>query len=87
VLDAGDIEEVVLVVVGQKPVHLRRIHATEGLRDVDRRITDSGKNIHRHTANRERCRSGEREHRDNDGNRTGERGESQAHGLRFGPRT
>ena len=35
VLDAGDVEEVVLVVVRQVPFHLRRIHPAVRLRDVD----------------------------------------------------
>ncbi len=37
VLNAGDVEEVVLVVVGKKALHLAGIHAAIGLRDVDLR--------------------------------------------------
>ena len=37
VLDAGDVEEVVLVVVGDEPFHLRRVHAAVRLGDVDHR--------------------------------------------------
>ena len=36
-LDPRDVEEMVLVVVGQVAFHLRRIHAAIRLRDVDRR--------------------------------------------------
>ena len=37
VVDAGDVEEVVLVIVGEQPFHLRRVHAAVGLGDVDDR--------------------------------------------------
>ena len=37
VVDAADVEEVVLVVVGEQPFHLRRVHAAVGLADVDDR--------------------------------------------------
>ena len=35
VLDAGDVEEVILVVIGEVTFHLRRVHAAVGLGDVD----------------------------------------------------
>ncbi len=38
VIDAGDVEEVILVVVSEVAFHLRRIHAAVGLGHIDRRI-------------------------------------------------
>ena len=35
VIDSGDVQEVILVVIGDEPFHLRRIHAAVRLRDVD----------------------------------------------------
>jgi hypothetical protein len=43
VLDAGDVEEVILVVVGQVAFHLQRVHAAIGLCDVDGRNAQEGK--------------------------------------------
>ena len=48
VIDAGDVEEVILVVVSEIAFHLRRIHAAVRLRDVDGRIADLRKDIDRH---------------------------------------
>ena len=79
-LDAGDIEEVVLVVIRQEPVHLRRVHAAVRLGDVDRGIADGRKNINRHAPHRENGGGRERHHRNDDGDRTGEGGKGQAHG-------
>ena len=42
-LDAVDVEEVVLVVVGDVALHLRRAHAAVRLRDVDHRQIEMGK--------------------------------------------
>ena len=53
VVDAGDVEEVVLVVVGQKAFHLRRVHAAVGLADVDHRQVQAGEDVDRHLANRQ----------------------------------
>ena len=49
-LDAGDVEEVILVVVGEEPLHLRRVHAAVGLRDVDGRNAQRRKHILGHVA-------------------------------------
>jgi len=48
VFDAGDVQEVVLVVVGQEPFHLLRVHAAVGLGHVDDRRVQVRKNVHRH---------------------------------------
>ena len=41
VVDAVDVEEVVLVVVGDQPFHLRRVHAAVGLGHVDDRQVET----------------------------------------------
>src|SRR4029077_8391212 len=48
VVDAGDVEEVVLVVVGQEPLHLLRVQAAVGLGHVDDRRVQVGKDVDRH---------------------------------------
>src|SRR5437773_1642247 len=45
VLNARDVEEVVLEVVAEKALHLLRIHSTVRLRDVDRRRAQIGEDI------------------------------------------
>src|SRR5204863_9639311 len=40
VINAGDVEEVILVVVRQISFHLLRVHAAVRLRDIDHRIAD-----------------------------------------------
>ena len=52
VLDAGDVEEVVLVVVRQVAFHLRRIHAAVRLRDVDRRRAELREDVDLHLPDR-----------------------------------
>ena len=56
VIDAGDVEEVILVVVGEVAFHLRRVHAAVRLRDVDGRIADLREDIHRHPLHRQERR-------------------------------
>ncbi len=57
VIDAGDVEEVILVVVSQVAFHLRRVHAAVGLRDIDGRIADLRENIDGHALDGERPRT------------------------------
>ncbi len=52
-LDAGDVEEVVLVIEGHVAFHLGGIHAAIGLSHVNRRASDLGKNIDRHALHRQ----------------------------------
>ena len=40
VFDSGDVEEVILVVVREKPFHLRRVHAAVRLRYIDCRVAE-----------------------------------------------
>ena len=74
VVDAGDIEEVILVVVSQVSFHLGRVHAAVRLRDVDGRIADLRKDIDRHAPDREdgAQRNGNQGH--HDGERPTQRG-------------
>ena len=48
VVDAADVEEVVLVVVGEEPFHLRRVHAAVGLADVDHRQVQGREDVDFH---------------------------------------
>ena len=48
VIDARDVEEVVLVVIRQKAFHLLRIHAAVRLGDVNHRRVEIGKNVDGH---------------------------------------
>src|SRR5205807_7658214 len=50
VVDAVDVEEVVLVVVGEQPLHLGRVHAAVGLGDVDDRQVEGGEDVDLGTA-------------------------------------
>jgi len=47
-LDAGDVEEVVLEVVDDEPFHLGRIQAAIGLSDVENRYTEIRKDVAGH---------------------------------------
>ncbi len=55
VLDAGDVQEVVLVKVRQVPFHLCRVHSAVGLGDVDRRHIQRRKDVAAHAIEREEC--------------------------------
>src|SRR5437763_11336095 len=69
VLDARDVEEVILVPRNDEALHLRRIYAAVGLRDVDHRQIEIWKDIHGHA--RQRKSRAERDGDDRDENREG----------------
>ena len=48
VMDAGDVQEMILVVVRQETFHLRRIHAAVGLADINHRQIEAGEDIDGH---------------------------------------
>ena len=48
VIDAGDVEEVILVVVSQVAFHLGRVHAAVRLRHIDGGIAHLREDVHRH---------------------------------------
>ena len=56
VFDAGDVEEMVLVIIDQKPFHLRRVHAAIGLSDINHRDAEVGEYVARHPLNGEKAR-------------------------------
>ena len=66
VLDAGDVEEVILVVVGEIPLHLGWIHTPERLRDIDRRRAKLGKDVRLHPEDGNPGGEHDREHDDQD---------------------
>ena len=80
-LDPVDVEEVVLVVVGDVPFHLRRAHPPVRLRHVDHRQVKIGKDVRPHAAHRKCGGQGDGDHRDEDRDRAPERGTNQPHGL------
>ena len=47
VIDSGDVQEVILVVVREEPFHLRGIHAAVRLSHIDGGVTDLGKSAAR----------------------------------------
>jgi hypothetical protein len=79
VVNAGDVEEVILIIVGEKAFHLCRVHPAIGLRDIDGRIAHLREDVDRHPLNRKyrsKC------HRDQNGDnryRTAERKQDETH--------
>ena len=47
VMDARDIKKLILVIVGEKPLHLGWVHAAVGLGEVDDRQTEVGEDVDR----------------------------------------
>ncbi len=52
-LNARDVEEMILVVIGKESFHLRGSHATIRLRDIDDRIAHLRENIRTHLTERQ----------------------------------
>ena len=71
VIDAGDVEEVILVVVGEVAFHLRGVHAAVGLGDVDGGIADLRKDIDGHALEREDGAERDGDQRHDNGDRSG----------------
>ena len=74
VIDAGDVEEVILVVVGEEAFHLRRVHAAVGLGDVDGRIADLREDVDGHALDGEHGEERDGDQRDDDGDRSAQSG-------------
>jgi hypothetical protein len=72
VLDVGDVEEVVFVEIGQVRLHLRRVHATVGLGDVDRGDSQRRKHVAGHLFHREQGSQRDGENGDDDRQRAAE---------------
>jgi hypothetical protein len=79
-LDAVDVEEVVLVVIGDEPFHLRRAHPAIGLRDVDDREIEIGEDVGPHPADGEPRRQRHGHGGDQDRDRAPQGGANQPHG-------
>ena len=74
VVDAGDVEEVILVVVSQVAFHLGRVHAAVRLRHVDGRIADLRKDIDGHALDGQDGAQGDGDQRHDYGERPAQRG-------------
>ena len=75
VLDAGDVEEVIFVVVGDVALHLGGVHAAEGLGNVDGGDAEWGERIARHALESEGGTEADRDNENEDGPR-GAQGEA-----------
>src|SRR5262249_2417613 len=82
VLDARDIEEVILVIADELPFHLRRRHAREWLNDVDDRHPEVRKDIDRRAPDGETCGQQNRECRHDAGRRAAQRANDEPHDYR-----
>jgi hypothetical protein len=83
-MNAGDVEEVILVVVGQKPFHLGRVHAAVGLAHVDDRQVELWEDVDFHAAvakQREPAADDDANHHDHDGNGMAKRELNGVHGT------
>src|SRR5882724_2196998 len=78
-LNAGDKEEMELVIVSEITLHLRRIHAAKRLRNVNRGNAQRGKNIAGHLAQREDRAKRQSNHRDNNCQRSAQCRLSEVH--------
>ena len=81
VMDAVDVEEVVLVVVGDQPFHLLRVHAAVGLADVDDRQVQGGEDVHLHPAEGQHAGEGDAGDQHHDRDRPAEGGGDRVHRL------
>ena len=79
VIDAGDVEEVILVVISEIAFHLGRVHAAVGLGDVDGGVADLREDIDRHALDGEHGAEGDGEERHDDGDGAGEGREDESH--------
>ena len=79
VLDAGDVEEVILVIVGEVTLHLRRVHAAVRLRDVDRGNAERRKNIARHLSQGQHTSKTDAQNNHQSGDRATHRGGNEVH--------
>ena len=81
-LDARDVQKVILVVVSEVALHLRRVHAAVRLRDVDRRDAQRGEHIARHPLNRHPPAEAQRHHGDDHRKWSAERTADEVHEKR-----
>src|SRR5579884_2643683 len=69
-LNTGNVEEMIFVVIGQVPFHLGRVHSAVRLRDVNRRNAECGKNVLGHLLPREHGNQRHSDHYHDDCERT-----------------
>ena len=69
VMDARDVKKVILVIVGEQPLHLGWVHAAVGLGDVDDRQIQVGEDVDRHPCHGQRTaqHDGYDKHHDREG--------------------
>ena len=79
VIDAGDVEEVILVVVSEVAFHLRGVHAAVGLGDVDGGVADLREDIDGHALEGEDGAEGDGDQRDDDGDGPAEGCQDESH--------
>src|SRR5439155_12129597 len=70
VLNSGDVEEVILEIVGEVTFHLLRVHAAVGLCNVNRGRAEVWKNVHWHASQGKECTERHSYHSHHDGNRS-----------------
>ena len=80
-LDAGDVKEVVFVIEGEEAFHLRGVHATERLGDVDRRDVQGREDVLGHAVQAEEGGQDQREDRDDQGDRPAKDQGKEIHGA------
>ena len=79
VIDAGDVEEVILVVIGEVAFHLRGVHAAIGLGHVDCGVADLREDIDGHALESEHGAEGDGDQRHDYGHRSAEGCQDEAH--------
>src|SRR4051812_17501284 len=78
-LNAGDVEEVIFVVISEVTLHLRRVHSAIRLRHVNRRHSERRKNIARHPLQGDPCAERDGNHQHDNGDGTAQRWGGQVH--------
>lgn len=72
--DSRDVEEVILVIVGEVAFHLGRVHASVRLSHINRRLSNLGEDVHRHPPHRKKSKQGDGGESNHHRNRTVESG-------------
>ena len=70
VLDAGDVQEVVFVIIRQEAFHLAGLHAAKGLGDIDRRDVQGREHVLGHAIQAEEGGKRQGHERDDQGDRS-----------------
>ena len=81
VVDAVDVEEVVLVVVGEQPLHLGRVHAAVRLGDVDDGQIQVREDVDGHAVNGQAAAQDDGDHEHHDGERPSQGEDDRIHEI------